>query len=519
MLKKIVYILFIPGIILWQACEDPVREAGFEDVEVFSIYDYIVENEEQFSLFLDILEKGGMDVTLSAYNPEGNGYTLFLPDNNAIEQFVSESELFSSLNDLLNDTEYLAIFSRYHVINMSLRSNDFPFGAFPEPTLSDDFLTVSFIIEPDTSYYRINNQATVVFPNIETANGYIHIIGSALTPITFTIYEWLEQNTGYSIFKEAVDLTGLRSIIDFDIKEDESLQPVTLLLEPDAIYRENGINSASDLAALISPDEKNYTDEKNAFNKFVAYHVLTRSLFLDDFEGETTNYNTHSDIPLNINGLGIDLAINKGKQVFDTIVTGIDTTLIDYIGFFYDESNVLTQNGAIHFIDRIMTQQPPSRTRQDLEFSEEPYINTLRKEAGTYLIEDPDALLFIEWSGADLYFVERRNENISAWGNDYLEISGDFEISYQTPEIIQGSYEVYLRAEAFNNENAYVEVFIDGKRISGLIDLSTGGSSNNPFQNILLGPVDFSQYESHKIEIKPLIPGRFLWDAVRFEPI
>jgi hypothetical protein len=166
-----------------------------------------------------------------------------------------------------------------------------------------------------------------------------------------------------------------------------------------------------------------------------------------------------------------------------------------------------------------MTQQSPSRSRQDFQFSEEPYINELRQEAGTYLIEDPDALYFIEWSGADLYFVEKRNEDISAWGNDYLEITGDFEISYQTPEIIQGTYEVYLRAEAFNADNALVVVFIDGKKISGLVDLTSGGTSNQPFQNILLGPVDFSQYESHKIEIKPLIPGRFLWDAVRFVPI
>jgi hypothetical protein len=166
-----------------------------------------------------------------------------------------------------------------------------------------------------------------------------------------------------------------------------------------------------------------------------------------------------------------------------------------------------------------MTQQPPSRSRQDLQFAEEPYIEELRREAGTYLIEDPDALYYIEWSGADLYFVEKRDEKISAWGNDYLEIAGDFKISYQTPELIRGNYEVYLRADAYNSENAFVEVFIDGKRISGLVNLTTGGSSNNPFQNILLGTVEFSEYETHKVEIIPLIPGRFLWDALRFQPI
>ena len=162
MLKKILFILIIPGIAIFQACEEPERVAGFEEAEQLSIYDYILDNEEQFSSFLNILEKGVIDITLSAYNPDGNGYTLFLPDNNAINQFINNTDQFSSLNDLVNDAEYVAAFSRYHVVNLAIHSNDFPFGAFPEPTLSDDFLTVSFIVEADTSYYRINNQAWIL---------------------------------------------------------------------------------------------------------------------------------------------------------------------------------------------------------------------------------------------------------------------------------------------------------------------------------------------------------------------
>jgi hypothetical protein len=33
-----------------------------------------------------------------------------------------------------------------------------------------------------------------------------------------------------------------------------------------------------------------------------------------------------------------------------------------------------------------------------------------------------------------------------------------------------------------------------------------------------LGTVDFKRYTTHKVEIRPLIPGRFLWDFIRFEP-
>ena len=107
---------------------------------------------------------------------------------------------------------------------------------------------------------------------------------------------------------------------------------------------------------------------------------------------------------------------------------------------------------------------------------------------------------------------------MSAWGNDYLEMDGDFRISYQIPKIVQGRYEVFLGAERFNEANALVEVYIDGKKVSSLIDLSQGGSANNPFQRIELGTIDFKRYDSHLVEIVPMIPGRFLWDYIRFEP-
>jgi uncharacterized surface protein with fasciclin (FAS1) repeats len=509
--KYIIGLLLV--VVLFSCKRDPI-EANFEDVEKSSIYDYLMENKEEYSSFISILEAGSLIKTLSAYNPDGTGYTLFLPDNAAINNFIDENDQFSSLNDILNDHAYAAAFSRYHVVNMGVHTNQFPFGAFSEPTLSGDFLTVSFIIEPDTSYYKINNQASVIYPNIEVSNGFVHEVQTALKPITFTSYQWLEQNQGYSIFKDAVDLTGLRNLIDFNMKVEEDKQPVTMLIEPDRIYNEKGINNVNDLAAFVSPDDTDYTSSTNPLYNFVAYHILNGQYFIDNFEGISTNYITNSEIPLNINGLGIDLAINKGKE--DTVYVGENP--VDYIGFLYDESNVISQSGAMHFIDRIMVQRAPSRATRTFEFYEEPLLNEYRQEIGTFLIEDKDALKTIEWSGADLSFVELGEQQSSAWGADYLEINGDFIISYTIPRIIQGRYRVYLGAEAYNAQNALIEVFIDGKKVGSLVDLSTGGTSNNPFQRIELGTIDFTRYSTHKVEIRPLIPGRFLWDYIRFEP-
>ena len=99
-----------------------------------------------------------------------------------------------------------------------------------------------------------------------------------------------------------------------------------------------------------------------------------------------------------------------------------------------------------------------------------------------------------------------------------LLIDGDFSISYTVPKIVQGSYTVYLQAGAFNSENALIEVYIDGIKIGGLIDLTSGGTAAAPFLATELGTVAFQKYEKHTVKIESLIPGRFLWDYIQFEP-
>ncbi len=513
---------FILLLFTFHGCvQDHVLDPGFKDMVRFSIYDFVVaeKNAGKYSSFLAILEKGNLDKTLSAHNPNGQNYTLFLPDNDAVDRFIENNNIFNSLPELLNDQEYVNALCRYHVINRGIRSNDFPFGAFPEPTLSNDVLTVSFIIEPDTSYYKINNQSSVIHPDIETSNGYIHLINEVLIPITFTTYQWLELNPGYSIFKQAVDLTGFKDIINLNLKEEENEEalPVTLLLEHDSIFNKYKVFSLNDLIQKVSPGNSDYTNPLNPFYNFVGYHILSGNHFIDNFEGKQTNYSTYSEVPVNINGLGIDIAINKGKEIFDIIIAGNDTTLIDFIGFYYDISNVVTQSGAIHFIDHIMTVKTPSKADKYFDFWEEPLINQYRSEVGSYLIEETASLARINWSGADLFFVKEEDDSQNAWGNDFLQINGNFKISYRIPKIVQGKYNAFLGAHSYHSSNALVEVTIDGKKVGGLIDLSYGGSNDYPFRGIKLGAVEFVKYSEHTIEITSLIPGRFLWDYIGFQ--
>ena len=503
-----------------QSCDkDEKIEAGFEDMINQTVYDYIADNDSLFSKFKQILIAGGLDKTMSAYNPNGTGYTMFLPTNDAIDQFIAKSSKYPTFEALLADKEYVAAMARFHVVNMSIITNDFPFGALPELNLNGQYLTIGFEIGKDSSYYKVNNVAPVSIPNIEVSNGYIHVITQALEPVTYTTYKWLEENPAYSIFLQAVQATGFAETLNRVVLRDTvSLSPVTLLLEPDSIFNKNEIYSFSDLVKRISPNNSDYTDEYNAMHNFVGYHILAGQYFLSDLEEVSTNYTTFGQNPVMINGEGIDLEIHSE----DTLVSfSNDTTIVPYVTFFYDLSNVLTQSGAIHFVNQLVIPTKASIAELNFEFNEEQLFIQYREEGGEFLIEDPSLLTTLTWTGGNdqLVYVKSEDASNTAWSDDYIVMEGDFSVSYTLPSIIQGDYDLSIRAHAYSSENALVEVFFDGVKVGGLVDLTSGGSSTDPYVEVDLGTVSIINYEPHVITVKSLIPGFFNWDVVRFKPI
>jgi len=231
----------------WLFPDDETIDANFEDSEDMSIYDFLVENDSLYGNFLKILEAGNVAKTLSAYNPYNQGYTLFLPDTFAVEEYIQSNPNYATLEDLLADTEFVTALAEYHVVNLAIEANDFPFGALPVATMTDDYLTVNFVIEQDSAFYKINNQAPVAIEDLELSNGFIHVLSSVLRPISYTTFDWLADREDYSIFTAAVEATGFSELLSTNIKDDSATQTaVTLLLEPDSIYNKQGIYSMED---------------------------------------------------------------------------------------------------------------------------------------------------------------------------------------------------------------------------------------------------------------------------------
>ena len=81
-----------------------------------------------------------------------------------------------------------------------------------------------------------------------------------------------------------------------------------------------------------------------------------------------------------------------------------------------------------------------------------------------------------------------------------------------------GKYQVELRVDAYNSNNATIRVWVDGKRIGGNLNLTSGGTSSNPYEEYIIGIAEFTSYEEHLLEINSLIPGIMRLDYVRFIP-
>jgi uncharacterized surface protein with fasciclin (FAS1) repeats len=481
-----------------------------------SITEFIVNKADTFARFRDLMITGNLDKTLTAFNPHGDEYTLFLPTNEAVDKFISDSKKYNSFQNLLEDTDYVNELVRYHVVNMGIRANDFPYGALPDTCLTGDLLSISYLSQGDSVIPIINNSASLIKYDIQLINGFVHIIDHVLEPIVINNYEWLKQYTEYSIFTKALETTGLSDTFRIQNNAQKIIYPASsLLVEPDDVFIKEGIFTIDDLIARCSPDRQDYLNSSNGLFQFVAYHIMEGKLFLNNFEGHNTNYNTFSDLPISVDGTGLDIKINSGAKIFDTLISGNDTSVIDFIMINYNLSNVQTKNGAIHSIKYVMDPYRPRPREYVFQFYEDPIIYAASQRPNTYEFEDPEKFEKINWQGVKQIKYVKLATTSEFNNDDYIEIEGEFSITYEIPKILPGAYKLQITANASYYNNAFIQVFLDDKRVGGNINLTSGQS----YYTYDINQISLVNYEKHLLRIQTLIPGRFTWDCVIFKPI
>jgi len=242
------------------------------------------------------------------------------------------------------------VLTRYHTLNKKVHTDEFPDGALVDTTLTGDRLVASFSAIGDNQLIKINNIAPIIKPNLNMTNGYIHVISEVLQPVDISGYDWLQQQTDYSILAQAMKLSGIQKKLTWDKH--------TLFAEPDSIYHRYGINNVQDLISRIATPGVPLTTKTNSFYQFTSYHILSGEYYMNDFNWGSNKYLTLSDQLMTIY-VGQDIRINTGIDTYGTTISESgETTVIDYIRTIPEGCNILTRNGPVHSISDLMYYKP-----------------------------------------------------------------------------------------------------------------------------------------------------------------
>lgn len=513
--NRIFLLLYIVPLLigLWSCGGDePENDVFFTGDEYQNIMQYIDVNPE-FSSFAQIVRSASMTDVLSSYNHNsGDAYTLFLPDNNAVQAFIDQNADYNSLESLLADSSYAKSIVRYHTVNAEIYSYEFPNGVLSDRTLSFYYLTVVFREQGESVVFAVNDESTVKIPNTALSNGIVHTIDKMLTPVVYTSYDLLAKDPEYSIFSEMLMQVGLVDTLnsyayDEDIERDVYNQ-FSVFAETNTLYSANGISSFNDLVDLISPDNSDYTSEDNPLNIYARYHILDKSYFLDELS--TSVYNTYSKFPISID-LDLDLRFNIGVEVFDTIYVDGDTSIVNYLSVDIDNSNRISKSGAIHQLDHMLFPFNPQLKKVEFDFYEEMSIFQNKDISGEYEIKDED-LDYIDLVGIESITYIRQNSNISIRDNstdedkDYITFDGNAQLLYTIPKVLPGRYTLQLLCKRRESSAASIQTYVDGVPVGAIEDLSTA-TVGSQYYYIDLGIVRFDDYKTHQIKIETVIPG------------
>jgi hypothetical protein len=298
-----------------------------------------------------LLKEGKLFGTLYAYNPYGEDYTLFLPTDKAIDEFIQQNQDYENFEELLKDTSFIKKLTRYHTVNKKLHTNEFPDGGLTDMTLTGERLVIGFSTDGNNQLINVNKEAQITESNLKMTNGYIHVISGVLQQAEISGYDWLQQQKDYSILAQAVKLSNLKSRLWW--------KKYTVLAEHDSIYRRRGIKTVEDLVKRIATPGMPVSDRNNAFYQFAAFHFVGGEYYMNDFSWGSKKYTTlTSGQPLIVN-VGVEIHFNPGVENYGYSVSANgDTTLIDYILPIWKNCNVITNTGPTHSISEVLYFDP-----------------------------------------------------------------------------------------------------------------------------------------------------------------
>ena len=309
------------AIMALSGCREHIDEGARYTFTGHTIASFLEENEEIYSSFIDILDRGGRLNLMKAYGQ----YTCFAPTNDAIARYLYEQDSIyraSLVDDNPNDIVWTGVtspelselsdsmckvISQTHLLPAVYLTTDMEGDIIPTMNMNDRYLSLSYDVdENNLNVLLINGTGEIIAKDEEVENGVVHTIARVLTPSTNTVPAQMLEHDYFHIFGEALEMTGYdeqlqlykdESYTEGDLKapgiyKDSPLCPYpenryygfTAFIETDQVFQENGINNFDDLVEKCKEWYPNadpnapYTSKDNPVNQFIGYHLIDRKL-------------------------------------------------------------------------------------------------------------------------------------------------------------------------------------------------------------------------------------------------
>lgn len=323
-----------------QACSETVDTGNFAISKDETISDHL-RNNAKFSLFYKVIERVNLGAKenaspLSSVLAARGNYTVFAPNNDAVEKYLKSLGEGKTVDNIdLKDAQRIAyscvIDNGTETAYESPNFGNYNNGSFPKGDLNNRSITLKTLTDstktPVDTYFQLNGTSRIVSTDQKTSNGYIHEVDVVLAPSDNTVPDLIAEAGNMNVMTALLKATGwdkkLVATLDQEyenkehdperrawpgvvgrIKEaDHRYFGFTGFIETDDVFsKEWGIptpvmngkevtNASEIVAAIRAKAESIYgteaqgdlTNEKNAVNKFVAYHFLMGRMGFNQF--------------------------------------------------------------------------------------------------------------------------------------------------------------------------------------------------------------------------------------------
>jgi uncharacterized surface protein with fasciclin (FAS1) repeats len=454
--------------------------------------DYI-ESHPEFSEFAKLIEVTGLKPLLGIRGP----YTILLPNNDAMFSYYKGKGV-NSLMDL--DEISRRKLALNHLISNEINTDGMGLGALRDTNSIGDFMVTEF----QGSDIILNRQSKIIDRDVRLANGYAHVIDRVIEPVTKDIYTIVSEDPSFKIFTKGLEITGIKDTLQkltFLYGSHPNRTRFTLLAVPDTIYQKKGINNVADLIKWTGANPDSITSMNNAFYRYMEYHCLTGTYFLNSFDSKLYPVLSHDN--------NILMTIDTDYKI------NFEPKTKKYTGFIVPASNTPAKNGAIHAINDLLTvvEQAP----QSVTFETTDFLDIKNGDFfGKYYMKWSDgqnSLAKIKFGGDFLGYYYKTHDCPIALSYDALFMLGFWWIEVTFPKVVKGNYDIIF-GSPWNGGTELADFIteVDGVATGVIYDKGKGG-------NQTIGTVDFKTTSEHKIKLKTISFGALYWDYIQFKPV